>query len=160
MFLFLTDKTTLEGTEWPERISAALATGDRSGPYKPRSGKIGASFKHYSEEQFQYILQTAKLPLRGFGYDTETQNFPAEIQLPRRQVKPGKVPGASLEISTDLNMEVRRKNDIFGRGSTWFRKNLTDPVIASDGTELNMDEVLEARKRAEEQLEHKDSTAK
>jgi len=156
VFLFLTDRPSLEGTEWEARIKALMASsGDQSGPYKPRSGKIGASFRHYSEAQFQYILQTARLPLRGFGYDTETQNFPADIQLPRRQVKPGKETGAQLEISTDVEMEVRRKNDVFGRGSTWFRKMLTDPVVASDDSELNMDEVLAARQRAKEEQEHK-----
>jgi hypothetical protein len=156
VFLFLTDRPSLEGTEWEARIKALMASsGDQSGPYKPRSGKIGASFRHYSEAQFQYILQTARLPLRGFGYDTETQNFPANIQLPRRQVKPGKETGAQLEISTDVEMEVRRKNDVFGRGSTWFRKMLTDPVVASDDSELNMDEVLAARQRAKEEQEHK-----
>ncbi|KAF1780864.1 P-loop containing nucleoside triphosphate hydrolase [Phytophthora cactorum] len=112
----------------------------------PRSGKIGGSFRHYSEAQFQYILKTANLPLRGFGYDPETQNFPKEISLPKRQVKPGKE-GAELLISTDPTMEIRKKNDSFGRGSTYFRRSLTEPVIANDGTELNMDEVLAARER-------------
>ncbi|ETI35790.1 hypothetical protein F441_17809 [Phytophthora nicotianae CJ01A1] len=147
VFLFLTDLTTLEGTEWEQRIHDVMATsGDKAGPYKPRSGKIGGSFRHYSEEQFQYILKTANLPLRGFGYDPETQNFPKEITLPKRQVKSGKE-GAELLISTDPTMEIRKKNDSFGRGSTYFRRALTEPVIANDGTELNMDEVLAARER-------------
>lgn len=146
VFLFLTDLTTLEGTEWEKRIHDVMATsGDKAGPYKPRSGKIGGSFRHYSEEQFQYILKTANLPLRGFGYDPErTQNFPKEVTLPKRQVKPGKE-GAELLISTDQAMEIRKKNDSFGRGSTYFRRALTEAVIANDGTELNMDEVLAAR---------------
>lgn len=148
MFLFLTDLPSLEGTEWEQRIEAAMATGgEDSGPYKPRSGKIGASFKHYSEEQFQYIRQTASLPLRGFGYDPETQDFPNEIRLPKRQVKPGKAPDAKVEITTDTAMEVRKYQDTFGRGSTAFRKMLIDPVIASDGTELNVEEVVAARER-------------
>jgi len=116
------------------------------GPYKPRSGKIGASFRHYSEEQFQYVLKTARMALRGFGYDTETQNFPQNIPLPNRQVKPGKEGVESLELSAD-NYELRKSNDTFGRLSTWYRKSLLDPVIASDGTELNMDEVLAARQQ-------------
>ncbi|CAH0480304.1 unnamed protein product [Peronospora belbahrii] len=147
VFMFLTDLTTLEGTEWENRIHDAMFTsGDKAGPYKPRSGKIGASFRHYSEEQFQYILKTAYLPLRGFGYDPGTQNFPNKILLPKRQVKPGKE-GATLLISTDQEMEIRKKNDSYGRSSTYFRRALTEPVIADDGTELNMDEVQAARKR-------------
>ncbi|KAL4138538.1 hypothetical protein PRIC2_002043 [Phytophthora ramorum] len=151
VFLFLTDLTTLEGTEWEQRIHDVMATsGDKTGPYKPRSGKIGGSFRHYSEEQFQYILKTANLPLRGFGYDPETQNFPKEITLPKRQVKPGKE-GAELLISIDPVMEIRKKNDSFGRGSTYFRRALTEPVIASDDTELNMDEVLAAREKLQKE---------
>lgn len=145
VFLFLTDRKTLEGMEWEKRIHDAVATSDKTGPYKPRCGKIGGSFRHYSEEQFQYILKTANLPLRGFGYDPETQNFPKEILLPKRQVKPGKK-NAELLISIDQTMEIRKPNDTFGRGSTYFRRALTDPVIANDGTELNMDEVFAARK--------------
>ncbi|GMF46954.1 unnamed protein product [Phytophthora fragariaefolia] len=154
VFLFLTDLTTLEGTEWEKRIRDVMATGgDKAGPYKPRSGKIGGSFRHYSEEQFQYILKTANLPLRGFGYDPETQNFPEEITLPKRQVKPGKSTDAKLLIAIDPAMEIRKKNDSFGRGSTYFRRGLTEPVIASDGTELNMDEVLAARERLQAKKE-------
>ncbi|OWZ21986.1 hypothetical protein PHMEG_0003383 [Phytophthora megakarya] len=153
VFLFLTDLTTLEGTEWEQRIQDVMATsGDKAGPYKPRSGKIGGSFRHYSDEQFQYILKTANLPLRGFGYDPETQNFPKEITLPKRQVKPGKE-DAKLLISIDPVMEIRKKNDSFGRGSTYFRRALTEPVIANDGTELNMDEVLAARERLQAKKE-------
>ncbi|KAF4317267.1 hypothetical protein BBO99_00008171 [Phytophthora kernoviae] len=159
VFLFLTDLTTLEGTEWEQRIHDAMTTGgDKAGPYKPRSGKIGASFRHYSEEQFQYILKTANLPLRGFGYDPETQDFPNQISLPKRQVKPGKTADAELVISTDQAMEIRKKNDSFGRHSTYFRKMLTDPVIANDGTELNMDEVLAARERLQSQKEKMDAS--
>ncbi|CAH0513230.1 unnamed protein product [Peronospora belbahrii] len=88
----------------------------------------------------------AYLPLRGFGYDPGTQNFPNKILLPKRQVKPGKE-GATLLISTDQEMEIRKKNDSYGRSSTYFRRALTEPVIADDGTELNMDEVQAARKR-------------
>lgn len=154
VFLFLTDKPSLDGTGWQERIDHVIATsGEKSGPYVPRSGKIGASFRHFSDEQFQYVLKTANLPLRGFGYDPATQNFPNDIQLPRRQVKPGNVPDAVLEISNDIGLEIRKKNDSFGRFSTWFRKALVDPVIASDGSELNMDEVLLAREKAKQEKE-------
>lgn len=154
VFLFLTDKPSLDGTEWQQRIDDVIATsGENSGPYVPRSGKIGASFCHYSEEQFQYILKTANLPLRGFGYDPSTQNFPNDIQLPRRQVKPGRVPGAELEISNDVGLEIRKKNDTFGRFSTWFRKALVDPVLANDGSELNMDEVFAARHKLHQEQE-------
>lgn len=152
VFLFLTDKPSLDGTEWQQRIDDVMATsGDKSGPYVPRSGKIGASFRHYSDEQFQYVLKTANLPLRGFGYDPVTQDFPNTILLPRRQVKPGKVPNAVLEISNDAALEIRKKNDSFGRWSTWYRKALLEPVIASDGSELNMDEVVIARQRQQQQ---------
>ncbi|KAF1324048.1 Transmembrane 9 superfamily member 2, partial [Globisporangium splendens] len=154
VFLFLTDKPTLEGTEWEQRIHDVMATsGENSGPYVPRSGKIGGSFRHYSDEQFQYILKTANMPLRGFGYDPNTQDFPKQIMLPRRQVKPGKAPDAQLEISNDVGHEIRKKNDTFGRFSTWFRKALVDPVIASDGTELNMDEVYAARQKLQQESE-------
>ncbi|CEG35502.1 fbox domain containing protein [Plasmopara halstedii] len=146
VFLFLTGRKNLEGTEWEKRIYDVIATGDETGPYKPRSGKIGGSFRHYSKEQFEHILRIANLPLRGFGYDPETQNFPTEISLPKRQVKPGKE-GAELLISIDQAMEIRKSNDTFGRGSTYFRRALTDPIIANDGTELNMDEVIAARER-------------
>ncbi|KAG6586517.1 fbox domain containing protein [Phytophthora cinnamomi] len=161
VFLFLTDRTTLEGTEWETRIRDVMATsGDKAGPYKPRSGKIGGSFRHYSDEQFQYILKTANLPLRGFGYDPETQNFPTEIALPKRQVKPGKTADAQLLISIDPAMEIRKKNDSFGRGSTYFRRALTEPVIANDGTELNMDEVLAARERLQAKKEEEAAAEK
>ncbi|TMW66065.1 hypothetical protein Poli38472_003830 [Pythium oligandrum] len=151
VFLFLTDRPSIEGTEWETRIKNVMETsGENSGPYVPRSGKIGASFKHYSDEQFQHILKVANLPLRGFGYDPVTQNFPNDIQLPRRQVKPGKTPDAVLEVPIDPAQEIRKRNDAYGRYSTWYRKGLTDPVIANDGTELNMDEVLQARQKAEE----------
>jgi hypothetical protein len=126
------------------------SSGENSGPYVPRSGKIGASFKHYTDEQFQHILKVANLPLRGFGYDPVTQKFPDEIPLPRRQVKPGKFEGAELEVPIDPTQEVRKRNDLYGRFSTWYRKALLDPVIASDGTELNMDEVLQARLKKEQ----------
>ncbi|RLN92746.1 hypothetical protein BBJ28_00004294 [Nothophytophthora sp. Chile5] len=149
VFLFLTGLTSLEGTEWERRIEEIMASGgENAGPYVPRSGKIAGSFRHYSDEQFQYILKTANLPLRGFGYDPQTQDFPNKIPLPRRQVKPGKSADAELVISTDFEMEIRKKSDAFGRYSTFYRKTLTDPVIASDGTELNMDEVLAAREKA------------
>ncbi|TYZ64212.1 hypothetical protein PybrP1_011497 [[Pythium] brassicae (nom. inval.)] len=148
VFLFLTDQPSLDGTEWQQRIDRVVATsGEHSGPYVPRSGKIGASFRHFSPAQFEHVRTTAKLPLRGFGYDPETQRFPATIELPRRQVKPGRSPGAVLEISTDAAREIRKKSDVYGRFSTWFRKALVDPVIASDGTELNVDEVLLAREK-------------
>uniref|UniRef100_M4BFE8 Sulfotransferase domain-containing protein n=1 Tax=Hyaloperonospora arabidopsidis (strain Emoy2) TaxID=559515 RepID=M4BFE8_HYAAE len=151
VFLFLTGKTTLQGTDWEKRIRDVVSTsGDEAGPYKPRSGKIGGSFRHFSEDQFQYIWKTAKLPLRGFGYDPVTQEFPDDIRLPKRQVKQGKE-GATLLISIDQDMEIRKKNDSFGRGSTYFRRGLTEPVIASDGTELNMEEVLAARERLQAQ---------
>ncbi|CAI5733246.1 unnamed protein product [Hyaloperonospora brassicae] len=147
VFLFLTGKETLEGTTWEQRIRDVVATsGDHDGPYKPRSGKIGASFRHFSDEQFEFIRTTANLPLRGFGYDPVTQNFPTDIRLPKRQVKPGKA-GATLLVSIDQDMEIRKKNDSFGRGSTHFRRALVEPVIASDGSELNMHEVLAARAR-------------
>ncbi|RLN31597.1 hypothetical protein BBJ28_00024454 [Nothophytophthora sp. Chile5] len=149
VFLFLTGLSSLEGTEWERRIEEVMASGgENAGPYVPRSGKIAASFRHYSDEQFQYILKTANLPLRGFGYDPQTQDFPNKIPLPRRQVKPGKSADAELVISTDFEMEIRKKSDAFGRYSTFYRKTLTDPVIASDGTELNMEEVLAAREKA------------
>ncbi|KAJ0397562.1 hypothetical protein P43SY_003437 [Pythium insidiosum] len=152
VFLFLTDRPTIEGTEWEARIRNVMETsGENSGPYVPRSGKIGASFKHYSDEQFQYILKVANLPLRGFGYDPVTQNFPNDIPLPRRQVKPGKTVGAELEIPIDPSQEIRKRNDVYGRFSTWYRKALTDPVLASDGTELNMDEVIQARQKQEQE---------
>ncbi|TDH73416.1 hypothetical protein CCR75_009237 [Bremia lactucae] len=158
VFLFLTDSKTLEGTEWEKRIQNVMATGgQKTGPYKPRSGKIGGSFGHYSREQFRNILKTANLPLRGFGYDPETQNFPNEILLPKRQVKPGKE-GAKLLISIDHAMEIRKKNDTFGRRSTYFRRALTKPVIANDGTALNMEEVLAARRQMEAKTEEDGAT--
>lgn len=157
VFLFLTDSKSIEGTHWEQRIKAVMETsGDNSGPYVPRSGKIGASFKHYSDEQFQHILKVANLPLRGFGYDPVTQDFPQEIPLPKRQVKPGKTPDMELEIPIDPTLEVRKRNDLYGRFSTWYRKALTNPVIASDGTELNLDEVLQARQKKEQEREAKE----
>jgi hypothetical protein len=114
-----------------------------TGPYKPRSGKIGASFRHFSPSQFKYILDAAKPVLRQFGYDTETQNFPAIIRLPHRQIKHG-IAGSSLTLSAD-GLDIRNKRDTFGRLSTYFRKMLLEPVIASDGSELNMHEVEAAR---------------
>ncbi|OQS00964.1 hypothetical protein ACHHYP_20085 [Achlya hypogyna] len=144
-------KDSLWGSEWGDRIQSVLSADD-TGPYKPRSGKIGASFRHYSPAQFQHVLTTARPLLRQFGYDTETQNFPAEIPLPNRQVKPGKPDAAPLVLSAD-GLELRARNDSFGRLSTWFRKTLLDPVIASDGTELNMDEVLAARERQQQKAE-------
>ncbi|DAZ94378.1 TPA: hypothetical protein N0F65_001112 [Lagenidium giganteum] len=160
VFLFLTDKPSIEGTEWKTRIRDVMATsGENSGPYVPRSGKIGGSFRHYSEEQFQYILKTANLPLRGFGYDPVTQDFPNQLPIPRRQVKPASQPGNELEISIDLTKEIRKRNDAYGRLSTYYRKALTDPVIASDGTELNMDEVEFARQLKHQKEEKKAAAA-
>lgn len=159
VFLFLTDLPSLEGTEWETRIADVMAnSGENSGPYVPRSGKIGASFRHFSEEQFQYILKTANMPLRGFGYDPETQNFPKDIPIPRRQVKPGKTADAALEISIDPAAEIRKRSDSYGRLSTWYRKALTEPVIANDGSELNMDEVLLARQKKQEKSAGQDKT--
>ncbi|KAH9075194.1 hypothetical protein Ae201684P_003878 [Aphanomyces euteiches] len=118
-----------------------------TGPYKPRSGKIASSFRHFSPDQFKYIVDTARTHLRNFGYDPETQNFPDDIRLPNRQIKPAK-PGATTWVLSGDKLDLRDRNDTFGRLSTWFRKSLVDPIIASDGTELNMDEVLAARERA------------
>jgi hypothetical protein len=149
VFLFITNKKTLEGTKWEHKIQHLMATsGNNSGPYVPRSGgKIGHSFQHYSKEQFEYILKTANLPLRGFGYDPITQNFPQEIPLPKRQVKEGKKQDAILEINPPNGFEIRKKNDTYGRCSTWYRKSLTEPVVAKDNTLLNMEEVIQARQK-------------
>ncbi|KAJ8577466.1 hypothetical protein ON010_g1736 [Phytophthora cinnamomi] len=57
-------------------------------------------------------------------------------------------------------MEIRKKNDSFGRGSTYFRRALTEPVIANDGTELNMDEVLAARERLQAKKEEEAAAEK
>ncbi|CAK4699612.1 unnamed protein product [Aphanomyces euteiches] len=139
-------KDTLENTEWMPRIESILTEQD-TGPYKPRSGKIASSFRHFSPNQFKYIVDTARTHLRNFGYDPETQNFPDDIRLPNRQIKPAK-PGATTWMLSGDKLDLRDRNDTFGRLSTWFRKSLVDPIIASDGTELNMDEVLAARERA------------
>lgn len=111
-------------------------------PYKPRSGKIGGSFKHYSPQQFQYILQAATPQLTGFGYHPETQGFPQRIEIPRKNIKPGK-PGAELLVNK--GKLVRQDDDFFGRLFTRFRKSLTEPVISSDGEPLNVEEVEKAR---------------
>ncbi|KAF0684064.1 Aste57867_23985 [Aphanomyces stellatus] len=148
VFKFILDKDpkdSLENTEWMARIESILTEED-TGPYKPRSGKIASSFRHYSPEQFQYVLDMARLSLRNFGYDTETQQFPEQIRLPNRQVRPAKAGATSWVLSGDA-FDLRSRTDPFGRLSTWFRKELVDPVIASDGTELNMDEVVAARGR-------------
>ncbi|OQS06382.1 basolateral NaK(2Cl) cotransporter [Thraustotheca clavata] len=143
VFKFILDKDPREqlwGTEWGDRIEAVLNSDD-AGPYKPRSGKIGASFRHYSPEQHQHVLNKARPLLRQFGYDTETQDFPNSIPLPNRQVKYGKQDAALLVLSVD-GLELRARNDMFGRLSTYYRKMLLDPVIAADGSELNMEEML------------------
>lgn len=147
VFLFLTNQSSLENTKWEQRIKDVMNNGGKHGPYIPRSGKIGASFHHYSDQQFQYILKRANLPLRGFGYDPITQDFPHDIQLPRRQVKPGRKENASLEISIDPKYDIRKRNDPYGRYSTWYRKTLLDPVLDKDGNALNMDEVEQARQK-------------
>ncbi|DAZ96030.1 TPA: hypothetical protein N0F65_000025 [Lagenidium giganteum] len=159
VFMFLTDKPSIEGTKWETRIRDVMATsGENSGPYAPRSGKIGGSFRHYSEEQFQYILKTAKLPLRGFGYDPVTQDFPNDLSAPHRQVKPASKPGKEMEIEPKSKVEIRKRNDPHGRLATKYRKMLTHPVIASDGTPLNMDEVESARRFQKQQEEKKAAT--
>ncbi|ETV96377.1 hypothetical protein H310_10530 [Aphanomyces invadans] len=142
-------KSSLDGTEWMDRIESILTADDSStGPYKPRSGKIASSFRHYSPEQFQHVLDVARVHLRNFGYDTETQGFPHDVRLPSRQLRPAKAGGKSVWVLSGDKLELRHRSDTFGRLSTWFRKDLTDPILASDGTELNMHEVEAARERA------------
>ena len=46
------------------------------------------------------------------------------------------------------DFSVRDPNSPYGRYMTTFRKQLTEPIVADDGTELNMHEVLEARRLA------------
>nr|CCA26282.1 conserved hypothetical protein [Albugo laibachii Nc14] len=151
VFCFITDTSSLQETEWESKVDqvASNFSTSTSGAYAPRSGKIGASFKHYSKDQFDYILNTARIPLRGFGYDPETQDFPASIRLPKRQVKLARIANSELLISIDSKMEIRKKGDTYGRHASKYRKALLDPVICNDGTELNVEEVTEARKKAQ-----------
>ncbi|RQM22017.1 hypothetical protein B5M09_009192, partial [Aphanomyces astaci] len=106
------------------------------------------SFRHYSPDQFQHVLDVARVHLRNFGYDTNTQGFPHDIRLPNRQLRPAKPGGKSVWTLSGDKLELRDRNDTFGRLSTWFRKALTEPILASDGTNLNMHEVEAARERA------------
>ncbi|CAH0519221.1 unnamed protein product [Peronospora belbahrii] len=56
VFMFLTDLTTLEGTEWENRIHDAMFTsGDKAGPYKPRSGKIGNGCRNGTNCPFVHV---------------------------------------------------------------------------------------------------------
>ncbi|RHY11239.1 hypothetical protein DYB25_000771 [Aphanomyces astaci] len=110
--------------------------------------QIVRSFRHYSPDQFQHVLDVARVHLRNFGYDTNTQGFPHDIRLPNRQLRPAKPGGKSVWTLSGDKLELRDRNDTFGRLSTWFRKALTEPIVASDGTNLNMHEVEAARERA------------
>lgn len=148
ILLFLTDSKTLEGTAYQQQLDQLQ---DTQGPYKPRSGKIAASFKHYSPQQFAYIVETARMQLKGFGYDPESQGFPDAIPLPRRQVKPASQPCDELHeacvVVNGVSYHLRQPGDSCGRLATQYRKSLTEAVIAKDGTELNLEEVRRARER-------------
>jgi hypothetical protein len=76
---FVADTPSIEGTEWGERVMELEEQSTAScGPYKPRSGKIGGSFRHYTDEQRACMQSSAEELMRQFGYHAD-QGFPSEI---------------------------------------------------------------------------------
>lgn len=125
------------------------------GPYKPRKGKIANSFNRYSKAQFEYVRSTANALLKGFGYDPEHCGFPDDIQLPVRCTRmPVNYDENTWLHLNEANNPVRDPMDTFGRLSSRFRKALVEPVLSSDGTKLNMEEVMNARNYAAAKDKH------
>jgi hypothetical protein len=68
IFRFTTGLPTLSGTRWEQSIVAnAQVQLAKAGPYKPRSGKICASLRHFSPEQKQRVVDICGPLLEHFG---------------------------------------------------------------------------------------------
>ena len=150
---FLRGERELEGTPWSDRVEAAAELDDaRASYYVPREpGKLpGASLRHYDDELRQKVAEAAGSLLNDFGYG---DRFPADTTVAPRAVRRPVPPGDARHDIVDGRLvlnggrEVRPTSSKHGRYMTTFRKALREPVMAADGTCLNMHEVEAARER-------------
>jgi hypothetical protein len=83
---FMARKESLEKTDWGDSVMGLEEQSTaNSGPYKPRSGKIGGSFRHYTVEQRAFMQSSAEEMMRQFGYHAD-QGFPSEISPPAEEL--------------------------------------------------------------------------
>jgi hypothetical protein len=132
--------------------------------YKPRSGKIGKSFHHYSNCQMKDVHKITKDMLVQLGYEippeqleqhgreqdgaqpsTNPQFFPSNLKCPIRCVRKGKPGSDKGYIRMNLDFLLRHPRDPFGRNFCYIRRRQQDPIIAADGTELNAEEAANTR---------------
>ena len=141
------------GSDW--NVDAALEEALESvGPYKPRRPVFedrGAYLrKRFDASLRADMIAVAGAMLREFGYlDDGNACAPRARRTP---VPPGDTRHAveSNGLIVNRGLEVRPPESPYGRFMTTLRKSLLDPVIADDGTPLNMDEVHLARAKAAE----------
>lgn len=152
---FLRGERELEGTPWAERVAAAAKLDDtRAGFYAPRNNGAaklpGAALRRFDDAARRAVAAAAGSLLQDFGYG---ERFPTDASVApravRRPVPQGdarhEVVGGRLVLNT--GREVRPSGSKHGRYMTTFRKALREPVVAADGTALNMHEVEAARER-------------
>ena len=138
--------------------------------YKPRSGKIGKSLSRYSNQQLKAVHEITKDMMQFLGYELPLEQlekhgqepiganssqqpahfFPSNLKCPStclRKGKPASARNSDTRDYTRANKEflLRKRNDCWGRDFCYLRQRQCEPIVAVDGTELNMDEVTKAR---------------
>ena len=154
---FLRGCDPLEGTRWADRVDAACgAELDASGFYAPRRGgarRVGSSLRRFDDALRGEVEDICGSMLADFGYDAG-RGFPETVDVAPRALRAPVPPGdgdhdvdGSGALVLNGGREVRPTSSKHGRYMTTFRKALREPVMAADGTCLNMHEVEAARER-------------
>ena len=152
---FLRGCEPLEGTRWADRCAAAAAADlHKAGPYAPRAGgarTVGSALRRFDAALRADVAKIVGPMLAELGYDAD-RGFPDDVALAPRALRTPVPAGDDDHVLDDdgrlvLNTgaEVRDADSPYGRYMTTYRKALTEPVVADDGTHLNMHEVEAAR---------------